>query len=88
MVSGHEYAGEIVEIRANVTSINVGDIASGEGHIICGRCRNCLAGRLHCFTPHKRTGARIGITLPQRRISNRPRRQFPRKMLIYNIFLF
>ena len=47
MVSGHEYAGEIVEIGANVTGLNIGDIVSGEGHIVCGRCRNCLAGRLH-----------------------------------------
>ena len=47
MVSGHEYAGEIVEIGANVTGLAIGDIVSGEGHIVCGRCRNCLAGRLH-----------------------------------------
>jgi len=47
MVSGHEYAGEIVEIGENVTGLSIGDIVSGEGHIVCGRCRNCLAGRLH-----------------------------------------
>ena len=40
MVSGHEYAGEIVEIGANVTGLAIGDIVSGEGHIVCGRCRN------------------------------------------------
>ena len=39
--------GEIVELGANVTGLQVGDIVSGEGHIVCGRCRNCLAGRLH-----------------------------------------
>ena len=47
IVSGHEYAGEIVEIGENVTGLSIGDIVSGEGHIVCGRCRNCLAGRLH-----------------------------------------
>ena len=47
MVSGHEFAGEIVELGSNVTGLQVGDIVSGEGHVVCGRCRNCLAGRLH-----------------------------------------
>ena len=47
MITGHEYAGEIVEIGQNVTDLSVGDIVSGEGHITCGRCRNCLAGRIH-----------------------------------------
>ena len=47
MIAGHEYAGEIVEVGQNVTDLSVGDIVSGEGHITCGRCRNCLAGRIH-----------------------------------------
>ena len=47
MITGHEYAGEIVEAGQNVTDLSVGDIVSGEGHITCGRCRNCLAGRIH-----------------------------------------
>lgn len=47
MITGHEYAGEIVEVGQNVTDLFVGDIVSGEGHITCGRCRNCLAGRIH-----------------------------------------
>jgi threonine 3-dehydrogenase len=47
MITGHEYAGEIVELGANVTDLSIGDIVSGEGHITCGRCRNCLAGRIH-----------------------------------------
>ena len=47
MITGHEYAGEIVELGSNVTDLKVGDIVSGEGHITCGRCRNCLAGRIH-----------------------------------------
>ena len=47
MITGHEYAGEIVALGSNVTDLNVGDIVSGEGHITCGRCRNCLAGTIH-----------------------------------------
>ena len=47
MTAGHEYAGEIVELGANVTGLQVGDIVSGEGHIICGHCRNCMPGRRH-----------------------------------------
>ena len=47
MITGHEYAGEIVELGSNVSDLNIGDIVSGEGHITCGRCRNCLAGTIH-----------------------------------------
>ncbi|MEJ2553542.1 MAG: L-threonine 3-dehydrogenase, partial [Gammaproteobacteria bacterium] len=47
MTIGHEFAGEIVDMGANVTELKVGDIVSGEGHIVCERCRNCLAGRRH-----------------------------------------
>ena len=46
-IIGHEYVGEIVEIGSNVRNWKVGDIVSGEGHIVCGKCRNCLAGRGH-----------------------------------------
>ena len=47
MITGHEYAGEIVELGSNVSDLNIGDVVSGEGHITCGRCRNCLAGTIH-----------------------------------------
>ena len=47
MVIGHEFVGEIVELGAHVRDFKVGDIVSGEGHVVCGRCRNCLAGRRH-----------------------------------------
>ena len=47
MTIGHEYVGEIVEIGRNVTGWKVGDVVSGEGHIVCGRCRNCLSGNGH-----------------------------------------
>ncbi|MBQ7224701.1 MAG: L-threonine 3-dehydrogenase [Clostridia bacterium] len=46
-VIGHEYVGEIVEVGENVRNWKVGDLVSGEGHIVCGRCRNCLAGNGH-----------------------------------------
>lgn len=47
MTIGHEFVGEIVEIGPGVKDFNVGDLVSGEGHIVCGHCRNCLAGRRH-----------------------------------------
>jgi threonine 3-dehydrogenase len=47
MTVGHEFVGEIVEIGSNVNDFKAGQIVSGEGHVVCGRCRNCLAGRRH-----------------------------------------
>jgi threonine 3-dehydrogenase len=47
MIVGHEFVGEIVEIGSNVNDFKAGQIVSGEGHVVCGRCRNCLAGRRH-----------------------------------------
>ncbi|WP_308417054.1 L-threonine 3-dehydrogenase [Thiolapillus brandeum] len=47
MTIGHEFAGSIVELGANVEGLELGDLVSGEGHIVCERCRNCLAGRRH-----------------------------------------
>jgi len=47
MVIGHEFAGTVAAIGANVADLKIGDVVSGEGHIVCGRCRNCLAGRRH-----------------------------------------
>ena len=47
MVTGHEFVGTVAAIGGNVHDLEVGDIVSGEGHIVCGRCRNCLAGRRH-----------------------------------------
>jgi threonine 3-dehydrogenase len=46
-VIGHEFVGEIAEVGSNVADFYPGDIVSGEGHVTCGRCRNCLAGRRH-----------------------------------------
>jgi len=47
MIVGHEFVGEIIEIGTNVNDFHAGQIVSGEGHVVCGRCRNCLAGRRH-----------------------------------------
>jgi threonine 3-dehydrogenase len=47
MVVGHEFVGEIVEVGSNVIDFHTGQIVSGEGHVVCGRCRNCHAGRRH-----------------------------------------
>jgi threonine 3-dehydrogenase len=47
LVVGHEFVGEIVEVGGNVSDFRPGDMVSGEGHVVCGRCRNCLAGRRH-----------------------------------------
>jgi len=47
MVVGHEYVGEVVDMGQEVRGFQVGDRVSGEGHITCGHCRNCRAGRVH-----------------------------------------
>jgi len=47
LVVGHEFVGEVVEAGNNVTDFAPGDLVSGEGHVVCGRCRHCLAGRRH-----------------------------------------
>ena len=47
MVVGHEFVGKVQEVGSNVADFHPGDIVSGEGHLVCGRCRNCLAGRRH-----------------------------------------
>lgn len=47
MHTGHEFVGKVEEIGANVHDFKPGDIVSGEGHLVCGHCRNCLAGRRH-----------------------------------------
>jgi threonine 3-dehydrogenase len=47
MVVGHEFVGEVVSVGGNVTDFFPGELVSAEGHVVCGRCRNCLAGRRH-----------------------------------------
>jgi len=47
MVIGHEFVGEVAEVGSNVKDFFPGEVVSAEGHVVCGRCRNCLAGRRH-----------------------------------------
>ncbi len=56
MVVGHEFVGEIVAVGANVNDFRAGDVVSGEGHVVCGRCRNCMAGRRHLCADTKGVG--------------------------------
>jgi len=56
MTVGHEFVGAIEEIGSNVYGYKKGDLVSGEGHIVCGRCRNCLAGRRHLCAHTKGVG--------------------------------
>ena len=60
MVIGHEFIGEIVEVGSNVNDFFPGQMVSGEGHVVCGHCRNCLAGRRHLC---KDTQG-VGVTRP------------------------
>lgn len=53
MTIGHEFCGVVEAVGGNVRSFSPGDLVSGEGHLVCGRCRNCLAGRRH-LCPHTR----------------------------------
>ncbi len=56
LVVGHEFVGEIVDVGSNVSDFRPGEIVSGEGHVVCGRCRNCLAGRRHLCADAKGIG--------------------------------
>src|ERR1700736_2821725 len=60
MAVGHEYSGEIVELGSEVRGFNTGDRVSGEGHITCGHCRNCRAGRRHLC----RNTSSVGVNRP------------------------
>ena len=56
LVIGHEFVGTVAEVGSNVTDLKIGDLVSGEGHVVCGRCRNCLAGRRHLCNDPKGIG--------------------------------
>ncbi len=60
MVVGHEYVGEVVELGQEVRGFEIGDRVSGEGHITCGHCRNCRAGRRHLC----RNTTGVGVNRP------------------------
>lgn len=59
MIVGHEFVGEVVEVGAEVSGFRVGDRVSGEGHLTCGHCRNCRAGRRHLCRNTKGIGVNI-----------------------------
>jgi threonine 3-dehydrogenase len=56
LVIGHEFVGEVVEVGSNVNDFAPGEVVSGEGHVVCGRCRNCMAGRRHLCADAKGIG--------------------------------
>jgi threonine 3-dehydrogenase len=56
MAIGHEFVGTVAAMGSNVHDLKIGDVVSGEGHIVCGRCRNCLAGRRHLCKDTKGVG--------------------------------
>ena len=60
MVTGHEFVGRVAAVGSNVHDFAPGDLVSGEGHLVCGRCRNCLAGRRHLC--NKTSG--VGVNRP------------------------
>ena len=60
MSVGHEFVGTVAAMGSNVHDLKIGDVVSGEGHIVCGRCRNCLAGRRH-LCPHT---SGVGVNRP------------------------
>ena len=59
MTIGHEFVGTVVEIGSNVVGFKPGDVVSGEGHVVCARCRNCMAGRRHLCRDTKGLGVNI-----------------------------
>jgi threonine 3-dehydrogenase len=60
LVIGHEFVGRVEQVGSNVTGFQPGDLVSGEGHLVCGRCRNCMAGRRH-LCPHTQG---VGVNRP------------------------
>jgi threonine 3-dehydrogenase len=59
LVLGHEFVGEVVEIGTAVNGVRVGDLVSGEGHLVCGTCRNCKAGRRHLCANTRGLGVHV-----------------------------
>lgn len=59
LIVGHEFSGVVVEVGPAVTDVAVGDVVSGEGHLVCGRCRNCRAGRRHLCINTRGIGVQV-----------------------------
>jgi len=64
LVVGHEFAGEVVDIGSDVQELLEGQLVSGEGHLVCGRCRNCMAGRRHLCKDTKGLASTAPARLP------------------------
>ncbi len=58
-IVGHEFCGDVVAVGEAVTEVAVGDFVSGEGHLVCGRCRNCMAGRRHLCAKTRGIGVQV-----------------------------
>ena len=92
MVVGHEFVGRIVDVGSSVSDFHPGEIVSGEGHVVCGHCRNCLAGRRHLCKDTKGIGVnRPGafaeyLALPQTNVwVHDPRMPAPRSGSIRDV---
>src|SRR5690606_18889671 len=59
LIVGHEFSGRVVAVGSGVTDVAVGDFVSGEGHLVCGRCRNCRAGRRHLCINTRGIGVQV-----------------------------
>lgn len=66
LTAGHEFVGRIIEMGSNVHNAKVGDIVSVEGHVVCGVCRNCMAGRRHLCPNTKGIGVNINGAFAER----------------------
>lgn len=65
MTVGHEFVGTVVEVGSNVAGFKTGDVVSGEGHVVCGRCRNCMAGRRNLCKDTRGLGVNIPGTFAE-----------------------
>ena len=78
MTIGHEFAGTIAELGTNVSGFEVGDLVSAEGHIVCGQCRNCLAGNRHLCQDTRGIGVNVPgafaeyVTVPKGNVWRHP----------------
>jgi len=74
LITGHEFAGEVVDVGNSVSSVSIGQRVSGEGHLVCGQCRNCKAGRRHLCRNTKGIGVNASgafaeyLVLPQENV--------------------
>lgn len=66
LTAGHEFVGRVIEVGAGVHNVKVGDIVSAEGHVVCGVCRNCMAGRRHLCPNTKGIGVNINGAFAER----------------------